>query len=75
MTKAGPSLGRATMIRAADNARKLDPQLARIYYVQMTERGANHLKACCVVAGYLALRLDAAMLREDRHARPRAGAR
>ena len=63
MTKAGPSLGRATMIRAADTARKLDPQLARIYYTQMTERGANHLKACCVVAGHLALRLHAAMLR------------
>ena len=63
MSKAGPSLGRATMIRAADTARKLDPQLARIYYVQMTERGANHLKACCVVAGHLALRLHAAMRR------------
>ena len=63
MTKAGPSLGRATMIRAADTARKLDPQLARIYYTQMTERGANHLKACCVVAGHLSLRLHAAMLR------------
>ena len=25
MTKAGPSLGRAAMIRAADTARKLDP--------------------------------------------------
>ena len=63
MTKAGPSLGRATMIRAADTARKLDPQLARIYYTQMAERGASHLKACCVVAGHLALRLHAAMLR------------
>ena len=63
MTKAGPSLGRATMIRAADTARKLDPQLARISCTQMTERGANHLKACCVVAGHLALRLHAAMLR------------
>ena len=32
MTKAGPSLLRATMFRAADTARKHDPQLARIYY-------------------------------------------
>ena len=46
MTKAGPSLGRATMIRAADTARKPGPQLARISCTQMTERGANHLKAC-----------------------------
>ena len=67
MTKAGPSLGRATMFRAADTARKPDPQLARIYYTQMTERGANHLKACCVVAGHLALRLHAAMLRGTLH--------
>lgn len=63
MTKAGPTLGRSVMVRAADAARRVDPQLARIYYVQMTERGANHLKACCVVAGHLALRLHATMTR------------
>ena len=56
MSKAGPSLLRATFVRAADTARKQDPQLAKIYYVQMTERGATHLKACCVVAGHLAER-------------------
>ena len=56
MSKAGPSLLRATFVRAADTARKQDPQLARIYYLQMTERGATHLKACCVVAGHLAER-------------------
>ncbi|MGE5289607.1 MAG: transposase [Micromonosporaceae bacterium] len=32
MSKAGPSLLRATFVRAADTARKQDPQLARIYY-------------------------------------------
>ncbi|MEV0391447.1 transposase [Nonomuraea sp. NPDC050643] len=63
MSKAGPSLGRATLVRAADHARKLDPQLAKIYYLQMTERGANHLKALCVVAGHLAIRLHTVMLR------------
>jgi transposase len=56
MSKAGPSLLRATLFRAADTARRHDPQLARIYYLQMTERGATHLKACCVVAGHLAER-------------------
>jgi len=56
MSKAGPSLLRATLFRAADTARHQDPQLARIYYLQMTERGATHLKACCVVAGHLAER-------------------
>jgi transposase len=56
MSKAGPSQLRSTFGRAADTARRQDPQLARIYYLQMTERGATHLKACCVVAGHLAER-------------------
>ena len=51
MSKAGSSLLRTTLIRAADTARKQDPQLARIYYTQMVDRGAEHLKALCVVAG------------------------
>lgn len=37
MSKAGSSLLRTTLVRAADNARKTDPQLARIYYVQMVD--------------------------------------
>ena len=56
MSKAGSRLARATLVRAADWARKQDPQLAKIYYQQMVERGADHLKACCVVAGRLAER-------------------
>jgi transposase len=56
MSKAGPSLLRATLFQAADTARRQDPKLAKIYYQQMTERGASHLKACCVVAGHLAER-------------------
>jgi len=63
MSKAGPSLLRATFFRAADTARRQDPQLARIYYLQMTERGATHLKACCVVAGHLAERAWAVLNR------------
>ena len=51
MSKAGSRLLRSTLVRAADHARKQDPQLARIYYLQMVERGASHLKALCVVAG------------------------
>ncbi|MDR3082159.1 MAG: transposase, partial [Streptomyces sp.] len=57
MSKAGPDLLRTTLIRAADTARQQDPQLARIYYLQMTASGAPHLKALCVVASHLALRL------------------
>jgi transposase len=65
MSKAGPSSLRATLFRAADTARRHDPQLARVYYLQMTERGATHLKASCVVAGHLAERAWAVMNRGE----------
>ncbi len=63
MSKAGSSLLRATLVRAADTARKVDPQLARIYWVQMAERGKDHLGALCVVAANLAERFWAVMNR------------
>lgn len=63
MSKAGSSLLRTTFVRAADHARKLDPQLARIYHVQMVERGKDHLGALCVVAANLAERTWAVMNR------------
>jgi hypothetical protein len=63
MSKARPSLLRTTPIRSADHARKQDPQLARIYYLQMVERGKNHLGAFCVVAANLAERAWAVMSR------------
>ncbi|HEY9564548.1 MAG TPA: transposase [Nocardioides sp.] len=63
MSKAGSSLLRTTLIRAADHARKQDPQLARLYYVQMVERGKDHLGALCVVAANLAERAWAVMNR------------
>jgi transposase len=56
MSKAGSRLLRTTLIRAADHARRQDPQLAKIYHQQMVERGAGHLKALCVVAARLAER-------------------
>lgn len=63
MSKAGSSLLRVTLIRAADTARKHDPQLARIYWVQMVERGKQHLGALCVVAANLAERAWAVLHR------------
>jgi hypothetical protein len=63
MSKAGSRLLRSTLVRAADHARKQDPQMARIYYVQIVERGAGHLKALCVVAARLAERAWAVMHR------------
>ena len=58
MSKAGSSLLRATFVRAADTARKQDPQLARIYHAQMVERGKDHLGALCVVAANLERRYE-----------------
>jgi transposase len=57
ITKAGNRKLRRMLYRAADTARKQDPQLARIYWVQMVERGASHTKALAVVAAHLARRL------------------
>ncbi|MGH2984055.1 MAG: IS110 family transposase [Solirubrobacterales bacterium] len=63
MSKAGSSLLRTQLLRSADIARTIDPQLAAIYYAQMVERGANHLKALCVVASHLAERAWAVLAR------------
>ena len=63
MSKAGSSLLRTTLIRAADIGRRQDPQLARIYYTQMVERGKTHLGALCVVAANLAERVWTVMNR------------
>lgn len=63
MSKAGSGLLRTTLIRAADTARKLDPQLAKIYHVQLVERGKDHLGAVCVVAAHLAERAWAVLTR------------
>src|SRR5690606_37927736 len=51
------------LIRAADHARKQAPLLACHYYVQMVERGKDHLGALCVVAANLAERAWAVMNR------------
>ncbi len=56
MSKAGSTLLRVTLIRAADHARKQDPQLAKIYYTQIVDRGSDHRKALCIVASHLAER-------------------
>ena len=64
MSKAGSSLLRVTLVRATDHARRQDPQLARIYHVQMVERGKDHLGALCVVAAHLAERTWTVMRRQ-----------
>jgi len=44
------------LVQSANTTRKLDPQLAAVYHAQMTQRGATHRKALCVVAARLAER-------------------
>jgi transposase len=61
ISKAGNRLLRTTLVRAADHARRQDPQLARIYWIQMVQRGKDHLGAVCVVAAHLAERAWAVM--------------
>lgn len=56
LVSSGSTLLRETLFRAADRARKQDPQLAKIYYTQIVDRGADHRKALCIVAGHLAER-------------------
>ena len=60
MSKAGSSLVRTTMVRAADTARTRPPARSDLY-VQMVERGKDHLGALCVVAANLAERAWAVM--------------
>jgi transposase len=57
MSKAGSARLRTLLLRAADTARTQDPQLAKLYYTQMVDRGATHLKALCVVAAHLVERI------------------
>jgi hypothetical protein len=63
MSKAGSSRLRDQLVCSANMARRLDPQLARVYWVQMVERGAHHNKAVCVVAARLSERAWATMAR------------
>jgi transposase len=64
ISKAGNRLLRTTLVRAADHARRQDPQLARIYWIQMVERGKDHLGAVCVVAAHLGERAWRVMNRD-----------
>lgn len=48
---------------AADIARKIDPDLAEIYWRLMTIRGHHHKQALCAVANRLADRIFSVMRR------------
>lgn len=65
MSKAGPRWLRDQLVQSANTARRLDPQLAEVYFTQMVERGAHHQKAVCVIAARLAERAWVVMSRGE----------
>lgn len=65
LTKAGNRRLRTQLLRAAETARQTDPQLAAIYFDQMTAKGAVHTKALTVVAARLAERAWVVMHRQS----------
>lgn len=65
LTKAGNRRLRTQLLRAAETARQTDPQLAAIYFDQMTAKGAAHTKALTVVAARLAERAWVVMHRRS----------
>lgn len=66
MTKAGPAWFKRALFLASDAGRKCDPQLARIYWRAMVEKGFPHVKAVCEVATHMADRLFRGVLKDNR---------
>ncbi len=65
ISKAGPRRLRDQLVQSANTARRVDPQLAAVYFTQMVERGAHHQKAVCIVAARLAERAWVVMSRAE----------
>ena len=65
ITCAGPDLIKKYAYINADVARQWDPQLAAIYYDQMTNKGQHHSQAVCACATHLLDRVRA-VLRDGR---------
>lgn len=65
VTKAGPALVKYYAYVNADVARQWDPQIAKIYYDQMVNKGKHHTQAVCRCATHLLDRVHA-VLRDDR---------
>jgi hypothetical protein len=65
MTKSGPSIMRMGLYQAGDIGRRLDPQLAGVYYREMVYHGKNHKQAMGAVMTHLGARV-LAVLKDDR---------
>jgi transposase len=65
VVKSGNNRLKRDLILAADIARKVDPELAVVYYEMMVTKGKHHLQALCAVANRLINRIYA-ILKENR---------
>lgn len=65
ITQDGNNRVKRDLVLAADVARTVDPELARVYYRCMVEKGHHHRQALCAVATRLVNRIHA-VLREGR---------
>lgn len=65
ITRAGNDRLKRDLILAADVARKIDPELARVYHTMMVVKGKRHLQALCAVATRLTNRIYT-VLKESR---------
>lgn len=57
LTKAGNDRIKKALFLAADTARKIDPQLAKLYWRLMVQKGHHHKQALCAVATRLVNRI------------------
>jgi transposase len=61
LTKAGNDRLKKALFLAADTARKVDPQLAEVYWRLMVHKGQHHKQALCAVATRLVNRIHAVL--------------
>ena len=57
ITQGGNNRVKRALMLAADAARRIDPDLAEIYWRLMTTKGHHHKQALCAVANRLANRI------------------
>jgi transposase len=61
ITQAGNDRVKRALVLAADTARKIDPDLAEVYWRLMTSKGHHHKQALCAVANRLVNRIYSVM--------------
>ena len=57
ITQGGNNRIKRALMLAADTARKIDPELAEVYWRLMTAKGHHHKQALCAVANRLVNRI------------------